>query len=190
VGEKGNNMDGVDKAKLLHYKEVAIRHLSNPIKLRLTTVFLIAAIGIGGVYFPFSKRIQEAQKKLDDEKDRNKKIQDMEDLLNSVNIYRERISDSSDTNEWAQYILDGLLNFKVKLRGMESSEPKRVGPYHAVILSLEIEGAFEQLREIVEWFEKSQRLLRIDSVRFEKRPDSLLMKIIVLGLVPKNARKT
>jgi len=183
-------MDGIDKTKLLHYKEIAIKHLSNPVKLRLTTIVLLIVFGIGGVYMPFSKRIQEAQKKLDDEKERNTKIQNMEDLLNSVEIYRDRIIDSSDTNEWTQYILDGLLSFQVKLRAMESSEPKRVGPYSAVTLSLEIEGAFEQLREIVEWFEKSQRLLRIDSVRFEKRPDSLLMKLEVLGLVPKNARKT
>ena len=183
-------MDTIDKTKLLRYKEIAIRHLSNPVKLRLTTIFLLIVIGIGGVYIPLSKRIQEAQKNLDDEKERNIKIQNVEDLLNSVNIYKERINDYSDTNEWAQYILDGLLNFQVKLRGMESSEPKKVGPYHAVVLSLEIEGAFEQLRDIIEWFEKSDRLLRVDSVRFEKRPDSLLMKLEVLGLVPKNARKT
>jgi type II secretory pathway component PulM len=174
----------------MHYKEIALRHLSNPMKLRLVTIFLITAIGIGGVYYPLSKRIQEAQKKLDTERNRNNKIQDMENLINSAELYRSRISDSSDTNEWAQYILDGLPNFKVKLRGMESGEPKRVGPYNAVSISIEIEGAFEQLREIVEWFEKSQRMLRIDSMRFEKRPDSLLMKLIVLGLVPKNARKT
>ena len=183
-------METIDKAKLLRYKEIAIRHLSNPMKLRVTTIFLLIAIGIGGVYIPFSKRIQEAQKILDDEKDRNKKIENMEDLLNSASIYRDLISDYSDTNEWAQYILDGLLNFQVKLRSMESSELKKVGPYRAVVLSLEIEGAFDQLREIVEWFEKSDRLLRIDSMRFEKRPDSLLMKLKVLGLVPKNARKT
>jgi hypothetical protein len=181
---------GVDKTKFLHYKGIVLKHLSNPMKLRLTAVFLMAAIGVGGVYFPLSKRIQETQKKLDDERNRSNKIKDMENLLNSVELYRNRISDSSDTNEWAQYILDGLLDFKVKLRGMESSEPKRVGPYNAVAISIEIEGAFEQLREIVEWFEKSQRLLRIDSMRFEKRPDNLLMKLVVLGLVPKNVRKT
>jgi hypothetical protein len=71
---------------------------------------------------------------------------------------------------------------------MESSEPRRVGPYRAVTLSMEIEGIYPQLKGYVEWLEKSERVLRIDSVRFEKRPQNLLMKIIVLGLVPKNAR--
>jgi len=181
---------GIDKAKLQLYKETAIRHLSNPVKLRLTTVFVILAVGIGGIYMPFSKRIEEAQKKLSDERERNQKITDVEKLRKRANSYRERIGDNSDTNEWVQYTLDGLRNYQVMLREMESSEPRRVGPYRAVTLSMEIEGAFPQLKDFVEWLEKSERMLRVDTVRFEKRPDNLQMKVIVLGLVPKNARKT
>jgi len=71
---------------------------------------------------------------------------------------------------------------------MESNEPRRVGPYRTVTLSMEIEGVYSELKAFVKWLEMTDRLLRIDSVRFEKRPSNLLMKIIVLGLVPKNAR--
>ena len=51
---------GIDKAKLLHYKEIATKHLSNPVKLRLTTVFLLVALAVGIIYMPLSKRIQDA----------------------------------------------------------------------------------------------------------------------------------
>jgi len=179
---------GISKEKLLLYKEIAIKHLSNPVKLRLTTVFVLVAVGIVLVYMPLSKRIQAAKKLLEDERERNEKICDVEKLQKQARSYRNRIGDNSDTNEWVQYTLDGLRNFRVKLREMESSEPRRVGPYRAVTLSMEIEGVYPQLKGYVEWLEKSERVLRVDSVRFEKRPQNLLMKIIVLGLVPKNAR--
>jgi hypothetical protein len=179
---------GISKEKLLLYKEIAIKHLSNPLKLRLTTVFTFVAVGIVFVYMPLSKRIQAAEKMLADERERNEKICDVEKLRKQVRSYRDRIGDNSDTNEWVQYTLDGLRNFKVKLREMESGEQKRVGPYHAVTLSMEIEGLYPRLEGYIEWLEKSERILRIDSVRFEKRPQNLLMKIIILGLVPKNAR--
>jgi Tfp pilus assembly protein PilO len=179
---------GIDKAKLLHYKEIAMRHLSNPVKLRLTTIFLLVALAIGTIYMPLSKRIQEARKQLADERERNKKITDIDKLSKCMNMYRNRIDKHSDTNEWVQYILDGLQNFKVRLRTMESHEPRRVGPYRTVTLSMEIEGKYADLKAFIRWLDTTERMLRIDSMRFEKRPANLLMKVIVLGLVPKNAR--
>jgi hypothetical protein len=179
---------GIDKAKLLHYKEIATRHLSNPVKLRLTTIFLLIALAIGMIYMPLSKRIQEARKLLADERERYEKITDIDKLRKCMSMYRHRIGERSDTNEWVQYILDGLQNFKVRLRTMESHEPRRVGPYNAISLSMEIEGTYTELKALIRWLDMTERMLRIDSMRFEKRPDNLLMKIIVLGLVPKNAR--
>lgn len=181
---------GIDKEKLLQYKKIALTHLSNPVKLRLTTVFVIVAVGMIGVYMPLSERIKTARKELADERERNDKIKDVEKLRKQAGMYRDRIGDNWDTNEWVQYTIDGLRNFKVKLREMESGEPRRVGPYRAVLLTMEIEGQYSQLHGFIEWLESSDRMLRVDSIRFEKRPDNLLMQIIVLGLVPKNARDT
>jgi hypothetical protein len=73
---------------------------------------------------------------------------------------------------------------QVKLRGMESREPHRVRPYGTASLDLEIEGTYPQLKAFVEWIEHSDRLLRVDGVRFERSSKSLLMKILILGLMP------
>lgn len=178
---------GIDKAKLLYYKEVAVKHLSNPLKLRLTTVVALIALAVVVIYMPLSKRIQISRKLLADERERNEKISDVEKLRKRARMYRDRIDERSDTNEWVRYILDGLQNYKVRLRTMELNEPKRVGPYLAVAFSMEIEGMYSELKAYVKWLEMTDRMLRLDSVRFEKRPDSLIMKVIVLGLVPKNA---
>ena len=179
---------GIDKEKLLHYRQVASEFLSDPVKLRLATVATLVAVVIVGGYMPLSKQIHEAQKRLADERERNGQITDVEKLQKQADAYRGRVSQGADTNDWVQYILGGLGQFSVKLRNMESREPKRVGPYRTVTLDMEIEGTYPQLRAFVEWLEQSDRLLRVDSVRFERNSRSLLLKTVVLGLVPKNAR--
>jgi type II secretory pathway component PulM len=181
---------GIDKAQLLHYKAIVLEHLSDPAKLRVTTVAALVLAAVFAGYMPLSKRIQEAQRRLAAERERNEQIMDVEKLRKQVAAYRDRIGDSTDTNEWVRYLLAGLDRFNVKLRGMESREPRRVGPYRTVTLEMEIEGGFAQLRGFVEWMERSERLLRVDSVRFERSAENLLLKTTVLGLVPKHARTT
>ena len=178
---------GIDKEKLLHYKALAARHLSDPMKLRLAVVFALLCAAIGAVYLPLSKRIEEGRRELAAERSRHQAVADVEKLRRQVQAYRDRIGNQADTNEWVQYILDGMRGFQVKLRDMESKEPRAVGPYLAVSLTMEIEGTYPRLKSFVEWLESSRQLLRVDSIRFEKRPDSVLMKVLVLGLSRKNA---
>ena len=179
---------GIDKAKLLQYQQIALKHLHNPVRLRLTAMAGMVLLGIVVIYAPLSGRIQAMKRNLNKERERYEKIVDVEKLRKEAASYEDRIDPRSDANEWVQYVLDGLRQFEVKLRDMESGEPKKVGPYHAITLSMEIEGGYPALRSFVEWLEQSDRMLRIDSVYFDKRPDTLRMKIVILGLVPKYAR--
>ena len=48
-------------------------------------------------------------------------------------------------------------------------------------------GSYEELKKFVEWVEQSPRLLRVESVRMEKLPGALVMKVYVMGLVRKPA---
>ena len=176
---------GIDKEKLLHYKALAEKHLSNPKKFRLAVAAFFLLVGIFGIYLPFSKRIQETRKMLADERERNSYIMKVESLEKQSRMYKSYLESNTDTNLWVQYILDGLERFQVKLRDMESKSSRKVGMYEAVCLSLELEGNYDQLKGVIEWLEQSEHLLRIDSLRFEKRPDYLLMKVDVLGLMGK-----
>lgn len=178
---------GFDKAKLLHYKALAEEHLGDPVRLRLAVVAALAAVALGGIYLPFSKRIEQVRGQLAAEHDRCDNITGVEKLRKQAESYRSRIGQQSDTNEWVQYILGGLRQLQVKLRDMESKKPRRVGPYRAVTLSLELEGSYSRLKSFLEWLEQSDRLVRVDSVRLEKQRSSLVMKIVVLGLMRKDA---
>jgi Tfp pilus assembly protein PilO len=115
------------------------------------------------------------------------RIQQVESLRRDVKEFRSRIGKQSDSNEWVQYILDGSRKIGVQLRGMEIKEPRKIGPYMAVSLQMEVQGTYPQLQSFIEWLDQSDRLLRVESLRLEKTPNVILMKIYVLGLVQKNA---
>ena len=178
---------GLDKTKMVQYKAVVADHLRDPVKLRLGVVTVLTAVAIVGVYLPLSGRIQRTRRQLSAERIREQSIAEVEKLREQVEAYRGRISGHSDTNEWVQYLLEGLRGSQVKLRDMASKKPRPVGPYAAVTLSMEIEGTYPRLKSFVEWLECSERVLRVDAVRLEKRKESVVMKIAVLGLIQKNA---
>jgi len=178
-------MELMDKTKMLKYKTLALKHLGNPMKLRLFTIGALLAAAVALIYMPLSDKINLTKQQIAAEKDRISSISEYEKLQKQVEAFHGLIGDQSDTNEWIQYILDGLRKFQVKLRGMESKQEKKVGPYKAAVLSMEVEGPYPELEKFVEWIESSQRILRVDMLQFKQEPKSLLMKIMILGILPK-----
>ena len=178
---------GLDKAKLLRSKSQIAALIGDPIKMRLAVVFAVAALGVGGIYYPLSGQIAEKRAAVAAEKERLETVQQVESLRRDVTEFRSRIGKQSDSNEWVQYLLDGSRKIGVQLRGMEIKEPRKIGPYMAVSLQMEVQGTYPQVQSFVEWLDQSDRLLRVESLRLEKTPNIILMKIYVLGLVQKNA---
>jgi len=178
---------GIDKAKLQQYKAQVTKLLGHPAKMRVALLVAMTALAVGAVYMPLSDRIEEQRRLISTEKKRLESIREVETLLKEVKQYALRIDAKSDTNEWAQYLLDGSRQAKVRLRDMQSKEARMVGPYSAITLVLEVHGQYPQLKQFLEWLEQSDRLLRVDMVRVEKLPDTLTMKVQILGLVRKNA---
>lgn len=176
---------GIDPEKLLKYRALAEKHLSDPLKLRLAIALTVIVVGIVGIYMQFSGRINKAREQFAEEKQRSEYIGDVEKLRKMSHLYQARIGKLNTTNDWVEYLLDGLSNCDVKLRDMESKEPKKLGAYKAISLSMEIEGTYPELKAYVEWLDMSEHLLRIDSLRFEKRPEYLLMKLNILGVIPR-----
>jgi hypothetical protein len=176
---------GLDKAKIMRYKVLVEQSLSDPVRLRLVTMGGLLVLIVGVVYMPLSKRIDENKKRLGAEKERNGYIMDYEKLQKQAMVFHTLIGEKTDTNQWVQYLLDGLRKFQVKLRGMESKRQRKIGPYLTVAFSMEIEGTYPELKAYVEWLESSQSLVRIDTLRLDKGLKNVSMKILVLGIVPK-----
>jgi hypothetical protein len=178
---------GFDKAKIARYKASFQKAFGHPAKLRLAVTAAIGALVVVAAFVPLSDQIQQARADLAAQRRRLDAVKDVEALRHDIGEYRGRIGDTSDTNEWVQYLLGGSRQAQVHLRNMESKEPQKVGPYKAVCLVVELEGSFPRLRQFVEWLEQSPRLLRVEEVRFERQPVNVMMKLRVLGLVGKSA---
>ncbi len=176
-----------DKARLLQYKAQVVKLLGDPMKMRLAIVVAVTGLAGLGIYMPFSDSIDQQRRLVAAEQKRLSVVQDVESLRQQVADYQKRISGQSDTNEWVQYLLAGSRSTNVKLRNMESKEPQKVGPYKAVSLAVEVQGTYPQMKQFIEWLDRSERLLRLDMVRLEKMPDLIVMKVYVLGLVRKGA---
>lgn len=175
----------IDKVKLKKYKTLVELHLSDPVKLRLVTIFILLGAAIVVIYLPFSKKIGETKKILSLEKERNNYIKDFEKFQKQSASINMLMGQKIDTNGWVQYLLDGLRKFQVKLRGMEAKQQRKVGPYSATALSVEVEGPYPELKKYIEWVEGSGGLVRIDSIQFEKTPKNVLMKTLILGIIKK-----
>jgi hypothetical protein len=155
--------------------------------MRVVLIVAMMAVAIGVIYMPLSKKIVEQRRLITTEKKRLDCIRDVETLRRDTTLYTARINTQSDTNEWVKYLLEGCRQSRVRLRDMQSKESKKVGPYTAVFLALEVQGQYPHLKQFLEWLEQSDRLLRIETVRLEKLPDIVTMKIQILGVVGKSA---
>lgn len=178
---------GISKEQLLRYKAIAMVHLSDPLKMRLVVIIGMTAIAIMAVYRPLVGQIETKQRQLVSQKKRAGLIANVEALRKQTKIYRPRIGEKSDTNEWVQYILRGLRKSGVKLRDMSSRQPRKVGPYKAIVLTVEVQGNYKAVKSLMEWLDQSDRLLRVDTIRCQKKLGSIEVKVILLGLVGKSA---
>lgn len=165
-------------------KKLAER-LHDPRQLRLLATGLMLAVGYVAIYMPLSSRIEESTRKLRREQKRNELAEDVERLRRQVETLQTRVPEDTDVNEWVQYVLDGIRRTPLKLATLDSGNPQRVGPYEAIVLHLELEGAFHDLDGFLEWIESNQRFFRVDSARIappRNQSDQRLMQLTLLGL--------
>lgn len=161
------------------------QRLHDPRQLRMIVTGLMVAVGYAGICLPLGGRIEETARKLAREQKRKELAADIEQLRTQVDTLEARLPKDTDANEWVQYLLHGVRQFPLKLTALDSDSPERVGPYEAVVLHLELEGAFGDLDSFLHWVESNQRLFRVETARIapaRQSSDSLTMQLTLLGL--------
>jgi Tfp pilus assembly protein PilO len=162
-----------------------LQRLRDPVRLRVFITGLALAVGYVAIYMPFNGHIEETTRKLNHERKRNNLADEIEQLRAQVESFQARLPEETDTNEWMQYVLGAIRETPLRLASLDSDDPQRVGPYEAVVLQLELEGAFEDLDSFLYWVESNERLFRVDSARIAPPRDEngkLSMQLTLLGL--------
>lgn len=162
-----------------------LERLRDPLRLRVLVTGTMLVVGYLAICTPLSQRIDEASRKLADERKRLHLANDIDCLRAQVAKFQSRLPDDTDTNQWVQYVLGGIRQYPLKLNNLDSHASERVGPYEAVVLDVDVEGKFSDLDSFLHWLETNRRLFRVDSAKIapaRNQNDELTMQIHLLGL--------
>ena len=167
------------KAKLLE-------RLHNPTQLRAIVTGLVLLVGYVGVYMPLSGGMEATGRELTQEQKRLELACDVEHLRAQFDRFKHRLPKQRDPNEWVQYVLDGVRKFPLKLAKLDAEAARDLGPYKAVVLRMEFEGAFSDLDSFLGWLETNERLFRVDTVKIAPHRSgngTLVLQMVVLGVM-------
>jgi len=161
-----------------------VERLHDPLQFRIFVTGVILAVGYVGVYMPLESRITETTQNLTKTAEYENLVDEVKQLRDEVDQVVARLPTDTDTNEWIQYVIAGVRKLPVKLDNLDSADPRRVGPFEAVVLRVEVRGYYHDLESFVNWVETNERLFRIDAVTVVpmRKGDQLEMEIMLLGL--------
>ena len=162
-----------------------LERLRDPLRLRVLVTGVMLLVGYAAIYLPLSSRIEETARKLSNERRRVELANEIDCLRAQVAKFQARVPAHTDSNQWVQYVLEGLRQFPLKLTNMDSQSPERVGPYQAVVLRMDVEGKYSELDCFLHWLETNDRLFRVDSAKIapgRNQNDKLTMQLSLLGL--------
>jgi Tfp pilus assembly protein PilO len=163
-----------------------IERLHHPMQLRIFITAVVLLVGYGGVYMPLDSSIADTVQRLSNEERRLGLARNIEFLRAQQKKFQDRIPKLRDPNEWVEYMLGEIRTLPLKLVALEAKTPQDVGPYKAVVLNCEMEGAFHDIEKLLRWIEFNERLLRVDSVRISphrSNSGTLVLHLIVLGVM-------
>jgi hypothetical protein len=167
-------------------QERLFNRLHDPLQLRALIAGSVLLAGYMGIYMPLSGQIETSSRQLVLETKRLDLARDIEHLRSQHAKFEHRVPKKSDADEWVQYVLGGIRRFPLKLVAWDTEPMKDVGPYKAVVLRLELEGAFPDMNGFLGWLETNERLFRVDMVRIQPHRSgngTMVMQLSVLGIM-------
>ncbi|MBI3269894.1 MAG: hypothetical protein HYZ53_12785 [Planctomycetes bacterium] len=157
--------------------------LQDPESLRLCVYALGLGIGLLGVYYPLHGQVAALKGELEVVRGRANLVEETDALKQQVALFEKRLVSTRDSNEWVQYVLTGTRACNLKFRNYDPSGSTLIGPYEVLRFVFEVEGAYESLIEFLLWLERNDRLLRIESMLFERTDrESVKLKAVILGM--------
>jgi Tfp pilus assembly protein PilO len=159
--------------------------LRDPFRLRLGLTGVVLLAGYLGIYWPLSGQIQDIESRRIADSKRLALARDIEQLRVRYDSVADRLPTKGDAQELMHYLLEkGIRGRALRPVQIKLETSAVLGPYHAVSVSLDLEGTFHSLCEFLRWLETNERLLRVDAVRIAVRPSGALgMTLTVVGLM-------
>ncbi|MBI5367834.1 MAG: hypothetical protein HZA54_12415 [Planctomycetes bacterium] len=157
--------------------------IEDPESLRLCVFALGLLVGLLVVYYPLHGKVATLKRDLEVVRARANLVEETNGLKQQVALFEKRLVSTRDSNEWVQYVLTGTRASNLKFRNYDPSGSTVIGPYEVLRFVFEVEGDYESLTEFLLWLERNDRLLRIESLLFERTErQSVKLKVVILGM--------
>ncbi|MEN6458366.1 MAG: hypothetical protein ABFC63_05500 [Thermoguttaceae bacterium] len=176
--EPGDRRNSKLKARLLEA-------LHNPTQLRVCVIGAILLIGYYAVFVPLDGRIAQTTRKLAQQRTILDQAANLEQLQKQYSVLDPRVPQRANSEEWVQYLLNGIRGMPVKMNALECREPKQFGPLKVFSFHIELEGTFFDLDKFLRWIESNRRLFRVDEVTITPMMGAVgggIMRLTLLGL--------
>ena len=163
-----------------------VERLHDPLQLRVALSMLMLACGYVAVYLPFSAQIAQVTAEYTKEQRHAVLARDIAALKQEVELFSGRLPQKTDTNEWVQFVLNGVRKLPLKLVSLDPESTSPVGPYQAVVLKIELEGGFHELNSFLKWLATNERLFRVNHLKLAPARDEngvLNLQLTVMGVM-------
>jgi Tfp pilus assembly protein PilO len=171
-----------------NYKEIVLKQLRQPLKLRVLLCLVIIALWYSLFFSPLSQDTTAATARISRERARVATARQIDQLKKSIVPYQGRVLVGSDINELMRYVIAQMRTSPLKLLDLKPEKPKDHGPIEGLGLKLTLEGRYTEIDEFLKWVETDERLLRIDAIRLDplaKDPSRLTAQVLLLILAEK-----
>jgi Tfp pilus assembly protein PilO len=170
------------------YKEVIVKQLRQPLKLRLLISVGIMVAWYALFFSPLSDETTAATARITRERARVATARQIDQLKKSIAPFHGRVLVGADINELMRYVIAQMRSSPLKLLDLKPEKSKDLGPFETFGLKLTLEGTYAEIDEFLKWVETDERLLRVDAIKLDplaKDPTRLTAQVVLLILAEK-----
>lgn len=174
------------------------RVAENPVQVRLLSTAVLLAAWYLALYAPLAAEIDEATRRLAQERQRLTLARQIEGLRAEGQRVKGRVSEDGDRDALARHLMQSVDGLALRLKSLDPRPVVDVGPFKAATYYLVVEGPYDQVRSLLHRLESSDRLLRIDMIRLASSSrlegstvagagsdaeDQVEMRLTIMGIV-------
>lgn len=144
--------------------EQVAEKLRDPFKMRMTVAGVMVAIMCFAINDPIHGRMKQSKHELNKLKTTVRTAEEVMLLRDRFAEVEGRIIVGESNDVVVSHLIDIVRSEKVELMRIDAQPPERLGPIQSVRVTIDVNGSFESLTQLLRRFDSDQYLIRVDSV--------------------------
>lgn len=138
--------------------------LRDPFKMRIAVAGVTIAIMCFAINDPIHGRMKRSKRELNQMKTTVKTAEEVVLLRDKFANVEDRIMKGKSNDVVVSHLIDLVRSESVELMRIDAQAPERLGPMQAVRVTIDVNGTFEDLTQLLYRFDTNQYLIRVETV--------------------------